>query len=329
MRRIAIVSDIHYAGPREHAHGSDFEFAGAPPSFAKSLATLYRNHIWMRNPVGNNPLLDHFLEQSGQPDLVIANGDYTCDVAGVGVAHDAALESVQLCLGKLRARFGDRLHAILGDHELGKVSLLGDHGGLRLPAWHRATHDCGLRPFWRVELGNFVLLGVTSTLIGLPMFHADALAAEWPAWEKLRADHLAEIRAAFTALQPHQRVLLFCHDPSALPHLWREETVRAKTGQIAHTLVGHLHTRLLLWQTRVLAGLPPVRCLGVSMQRMTSALSEAKHWRPFNVRLCPSLAGIQLLRGGGFLTIDLDETATQPPRITLHKIPRKLASPPT
>lgn len=326
MRRIVIVSDIHYAGPREHAHGRDFEFAGAPPSFAKSLATLYRNHIWMRNPVGNNHLLDRFLAQTGHADLVIANGDYTCDVAGLGVAHDEALESVQLCLGKLRARFGDRLHVIIGDHELGKVSLLGDHGGLRLQAWQRATGDCGLRPFWRVEVGNFVLLGVTSTLIGLPMFHADALPAEWPEWEKLRAAHLAEIRAAFSALQPQQRVVLFCHDPSALPHLWREEAVRAKTSQIAHAIVGHLHTRILLWKARVLAGLPPLRGGGISLQRMTSALSEAKHWRPFNVRLCPSLAGIQLLRGGGFLTMDLDETAAQPPRITFHKIPRKIAA---
>ena len=323
MRRIAIVSDIHYAGPREHAHGRDFEFAGAPPSLAKGIATLYRNFIWMRNPVGNNHLLARFFDQAGDPDLVIANGDYTCDVAGVGVAHEEALESVQLCLGKLRARFGDRLHAIMGDHELGKVSLLGDHGGLRLQAWQRATDDCGLRPFWRIELGNIVLLGVTSTLIGLPMFRADALAVEWLEWERLRAAHLAEICAAFSALQPRQRVLLFCHDPSVLPQLWREAAVRAKVGQIAHTIVGHLHTRILLWQARVLAGLPPVRGLGVSVQRMTSGLSEAKHWRPFNVRLCPSLAGIQLLLGGGFLTIDLDEAGAQPPRIMLHKVRRK------
>ena len=273
MRRIAIVSDIHYAGPREHAHGRDFEFAGARPSFGKSVATIYRNLIWMRNPVGNNHLLDRFLERVGTPDLVIANGDYTCDVAGFGVAHDEGLESVQICLGKLRDRFGGRLHAIMGDHELGKVSLLGDRGGLRLQAWHRATTDCGLRPFWRLEVGSFVLLGVTSTLIGLPMMLSDALPAEWPEWERLRAAHLAEIRAAFAALRPHQRVLLFCHDPSALPHLWREEAVRAKLGQVTHTIVGHLHTRILMWKTRMLAGLPPLRGCGVSLRRMTSALS--------------------------------------------------------
>ena len=322
MRRLAIVSDIHYAGPREFAHGPDFEFAGAKPSLAKGVATLYRNFIWMRNPVGNNPLLDRFIERAGDADLVIANGDYTCDVAGLGVGHDDGLESVQLCLGKLRHAFGSRLHAISGDHEFGKVSLLGDHGGLRLNAWQRATHDCGLRPFWRVELGNCVLLGITSTLISLPLYRADALESEWAGWENLRADHLAEIRAAFDALQPQQRVILFCHDPTSLPHLWREPAVRSKVNQIVNTIIGHLHTRLLLWEARLLAGVPPVRGLGISMQRMTTGLRDARDWRAFKVRLCPALAGIQLMRGGGYLTMDVDESGAKMPVIKFQRIRR-------
>ena len=322
MLRIAIVSDIHYAGPREFAQGRDFEFADAKPSLGKAVATVYRNLIWMRNPVGNNHLLDRFIERASDADMVIANGDYTCDVAGVGASHDDALESIQTCLGKLRGAFGARLHAICGDHEFGKVSLLGDHGGLRLRSWERVTDDCGLRPFWRIEVGNFVMIGVTSTLISLPMYRADALDAEWGEWEKLRANHLEEIRAAFAALKPGQRVILFCHDPSALPHLWREEVVRAKAGQITNTIVGHLHTRLLLWKTRVLAGLPPVRCLGVSMLRITSGLNGARDWRPFRVRLCPALAGIQMMRGGGFLTMDLDESGAHEPEIKFHLLKR-------
>lgn len=323
MRRLAIVSDIHYAGPREHAHGRHYEFAGAKPSLAKTLATLYRDFIWMRDPLGNNHLLDRFCESVGEPELVIANGDYTCDVAGVGVSHDEALESVQLCLGKLRARFGDRLQTVIGDHELGKMALLGDHGGLRLESWQRATSACALRPFWQVEMGNFVLLGVTSTLIALPIFRRDALDSEWSEWEKFRAVHLMELRAAFGELKPTQRVVLFCHDPSALPFLWQEDFMRAKAGLIAKTVVGHLHTRILLWKTRVLGGLPPVRFLGASVHRMTTGLSQSRLWRHFNVVLCPALAGIQMLRGGGFLTMDLDEGGTRPPRVGFHPIPRK------
>ena len=323
MRRLAIVSDIHYAGPGERAHGGDFEFAHAKPSLARMLVRFYRHHVWMKNPIAHTGLLDRFIEQVGPADLIISNGDYTCDVAGVGVSHDEACESVRLCLGKLRQHFGDRFHATIGDHELGKVSLLGDHGGLRLQSWHRAVNECALRPFWRIELGNFVLLGVTSTLVALPIFQPDAVAAEWPEWEQLRAAHLNEICGAFAALQSHQRVLLFCHDPSALPYLWREQAVHAKVGQIAQTIVGHLHTKLVFWKSRVLAGIPPIHGLGVSVRRMTTALNQARHWRPFNVRLCPALAGIELLKGGGFLTVDLDESGSQPPRITFHPVPRE------
>jgi len=322
MRRIAIVSDVHYAGPREQRHGADFEFASAPPCFAKTLFKLYRHHLWMRNPLAHNALLDRFIEQSRDAELVIANGDYTCDVAGVGVSDDEARESVQLCLGKLRTAFGPCFHAIMGDHELGKVSLLGDHGGLRLPSWQRAVGECGLQSFWRIAAGNFVLFGITSTLVALPAFQPDALADEWPAWKELRRQHLAEIRSAFETLQPGQRVLLFCHDPTALPFLWQEETVRAHAGQIAGTFIGHLHTRLVLWKSRLLAGIPPVTGMGVSVRRMTTALNQAKHWRPFRVHLCPSLAGIELVKAGGFLTVDLDESGGRAPQITWHRMPR-------
>ncbi|HEU5070036.1 MAG TPA: metallophosphoesterase [Verrucomicrobiae bacterium] len=323
MQRLAIVSDIHYAGPRESRHGRDFEFAGAPPSFARALVRLYRRHIWMNNALAHNSLLDRFLERTAQADWAIAAGDYTCDAAGVGVSNDDACESVQLCLGKLRARFGDRLLAIPGDHELGKTSLLGDHGGLRLASWQRMTHDCALRPFWQLKLGAYVLLGITSTLVALPLFQADALPAEWPQWEALRAAHLDEIRAAFDALARDQRVVLFCHDPTALPRLWQEPAVRERVHQITATVVGHLHTRLVFWKSRLLAGIPPVRSLGISVQRMTSALHEARQWRPFKVHLCPALAGIELTRRGGFLTVDLDETGVVPPLIHRHAMPRE------
>jgi hypothetical protein len=323
MRRIAIVSDIHYAGPREQAHGEDFEFARGKPSFARSLARFYRHHFWMRNPLAHNAQLDFFIQRAADADLVIANGDYTCDVAGVGVSHDEALESVQLCLGKLRQHFGGRFHAVMGDHELGKVSLLGDHGGLRLASWSRAVHDCGLHPFWRIELGNYLLLGITSTLVALPAFRRDALENEWEAWETLRQTHLTGVRAAFEGLRPEQRLVLFCHDPTALPYLWQEPVVRARRAQIAATIIGHLHTRLLLWKSRLVAGMPPIHRFGISVRRMTTALNAARHWRPFHVRLCPSIAGIELVKTGGFLTMDLDEVGESGLRIRLHRLPRR------
>jgi hypothetical protein len=322
MRRIAIVSDIHYAGPREQAQGPDFEFAHSRPSLSRSLVKLYRHHVWMRNPLAHNGMLDVFLQRADAADLVVANGDYTCDVAGVGVSNDDAFESVRLCLGKLRAQFGGRFHATLGDHELGKIALLGDHGGLRLASWRRATGECGLQPFWRIDVGRFVLLGITSTLVALPVFRPDAVASEWPSWEKLRTAHLKQISDTFAALMPDQRVLLFCHDPTALPFLWHQESVRPRTGQIDCTIIGHLHSRLVFWKSRLLAGIPVVSRAGTSIRRMTSALNQARHWRPFKPRLCPSLAGVELVKAGGFLTIDLDESAIAQPKVQLHRIPR-------
>jgi hypothetical protein len=193
---------------------------------------------------------------------------------------------------------------------------------MRLESWHRARRDLELQPSWRVELGNYVLLGVASSLAGLPVFEADALAAELPQWRELRAQHLKEVREAFAAVEPHQRVLLFCHDPTALPFLWEEEIVRAKISQIEQTIIGHLHSRLILWKSKLLAGMPPIHFLGHTAKRLSTALSQGRYWRPFKVRLCPSLAGIELLKDGGYCTVKLDAEAKEPAQFQFHPLER-------
>ena len=194
-------------------------------------------------------------------------------------------------------------------------TLFGSDGGMRLASWHCATQQLGLQPFWQLAIGRYLLLGVASPLIALPANQPDALPDEWPEWQRLREAHLAEIRAAFDALQPDQRVLLFCHDPTALPFLWREESVRRRLPQVEQTVIGHLHTRLVLWKSRVLSGIPPVRFLGHSIARFTSALHEAHHWWPFRVRLCPALSGTELLNDGGYYTMQIDPAANHPAQI--------------
>jgi hypothetical protein len=319
---IAILSDIHYACAAEQARGDDFEFVGMENRLLRAAYRTYRHFIWMRHPLHQGGQLDRFLREVGDVDLVVANGDYTCSTAFVGLADNASLQSAVECIGKLRAKFGERLLLNFGDHELGKLSLFGARGGMRLAAWRRATGELGLQPFWRVELGNYVLLGVVSSLVALPVFRHDALPEEWHEWEKLREQHLAEIRATFAALQPHQRVLLFCHDPTALPFLWREDAVRTKLPQVEQTIIGHLHSNLFLWKSKLLAGMPVLKFLGHSARRMSTALNEARHWRPFRVRLCPSLAGIELLKDGGYFTVELDAEAKRPAQFTFHRLPR-------
>ncbi|MBA4150900.1 MAG: metallophosphoesterase [Verrucomicrobia bacterium] len=319
--RIYIVSDIHYASPAEQAR-RDHEFKGISNPITRSLLRAYRDYLWLKNPTNQNHLLDHFLEQTGDADFVVANGDYSCNTGFIGVADEAACQSADICLSRLRQQFGSRFQAVFGDHELGKLSLAGNQGGLRLGSWHRAIGPLKLEPFWKVEFGNYVLMGVVSTLLALPVFEPETLASEMPEWRALREIQLQKIRQTFEHLKPKQKVVLFCHDPTALPFLWREPAVRAGIAQVEQTIIGHLHSPLILWKSHFLAGIPRITFLGNSVRRFSTALHEARHWQEFRVRLCPSLAGIELLKDGGYLAMDLDPEGKAPLRIEQKRIVR-------
>lgn len=320
MQTLVVVSDIHFASAAEQARPG-FESASIPNPFQRFLAKTYRRFIWCRDPLGHNDQFDKFLAAAGEPDLVVANGDYTVDSAFIGVADDAACQSVRECLTRLRARFGERLLATMGDHELGKMNLFGGAGGLRLASYHRATRELGLQRFWRREVGRYVIVGVTSSLVALPVYTPEILPEERPEWDALRAAHLAEIRGAFAALEPDQRVLLFCHDPTAVPFLAQEEAVRARLAQIERTIIGHLHSNFILWKSRLLAGMPSVTFLGNTVRRYSTALQRARDWKPFKLQLCPSVTGIQLLKDGGFLRLELDPEAGAPLQVYVHRLP--------
>jgi hypothetical protein len=309
---VAVLSDIHYAGTAERARGNDYELRAITNPLLRAFTRIFRHFIWLREPLNQGAQLDRFLTGVGSADFVVANGDYSCDSGFVGVCDDAVFQSAQECLGKLRARFGDRAHFTFGDHELGKLSLIGGNGGMRLASWRRATEALGLKPFWQLVIGNY-----------LPANQPDALPEEWSEWLKLRAAHLAEICAAFDSLKPEQRAILFCHDPTALPFLWREDSVRRRLPQIEQTVIGHLHTRLVLWKSRLLSGIPPVRFLGHFVRKFTSALHTAHHWWPFQVRLCPALSGIELVNDGGYYTVEIDPMAKRPARFIFHPLPKK------
>lgn len=320
--RLAIVSDIHYAGPREQAEGDDYEHRVIANPLLRFAIRQYRHHIWLRCPLQQNGQLDRFLAEVPAVDYAIANGDYSCNTAAFGLSDDAAMESAQECVGKLRQKFSDRLRLNFGDHELGKLRLMGTRGGLRLKSWHRSITELGIAPFWQIELGQYVLFNCTSTLVALPVFAHDMLPEERTEWEKLRAIHFAAVRSAFANLRPDQRVLFFCHDPTALPFLGCDEIIRTKLSQIEHTIIGHLHSNFYLRLSRVLSGMPQLNRFGHSIQRMSTALREARHWKPFRVMLCPSLAGIELLNDGGYFTVELDEAAATPAKFAFHPLKR-------
>ena len=323
---LAIVSDIHYAGAAEQARG---EFCvGAVRNPLQRLAIkLYRHYFWLRDPFAHNHLVDAFVAKTAGADLAVANGDYSCDSAFVGISDDAAFASASECLQKLRQGFGGNFRATSGDHELGKKPLGADTGGLRVKSFVRAERELRIEPFWKVNIGNYVVMGVVSSLIALPVYAREAVSEERPEWEDLRRKHLDAIGSAFRDLEPYQRVILFCHDPSALPFLWREHDVRAKLSQIERTVIGHLHSKLILYKSSILAGMPTIPFLGHTSYRLSLALREARLWKPFKVLLCPSLAGIELLKDGGYYTAEVDPSAHQPARFHFQPLQRGATAP--
>ena len=325
---LGILSDIHYASAAEQARGRDYEVAGIRNPVLRQLVRFYRHFFWLRAPLSQNYLLDKFLERAAGFDYVIANGDYSCNTASIGASDDAAAQSVRECLAKMRRALDGKLFATVGDHELGKVSFFGGRGGMRLASWHRARLELGLEPLWQLNVGQYVLVGLVSSLVALPVFEPDTLPDERPEWENLRQEHLRRISRLFAELKPEQRVILFCHDPTALPFLGREPEVAARLPQIEYTIIGHLHSNLILWKSRRLSGMPKINFLGHTAKRLSAALREARQWRPFNVRLCPSLAGIELLKDGGYLTARLDLEARMPAQIQFHPLPRSRVNTP-
>jgi hypothetical protein len=316
--RLLVVSDAHYAGEGERARRGWEGRAIRQPAL-RSLAGMYRRFLWLADPTAHNHQLDAFIAAAGSPDWVVANGDYSCDSAFVGVADDAARESAAECLGKLRGAFGERVRCVLGDHELGKMSLFGGVGGPRIRSLERAVMDLRVAPFWeeRVDSG-WALMGVASSLLALPLFEPELLREEVPRWREAREAHLEAVRNAFATAPDHARLVLFCHDPSALPFLAQLPEVERRLGQVAATVIGHLHSPFVWRASRWLSGIPEISFAGVTARRISAALRKARGWAPFRVILCPSLAGIELLKDGGYLELTLGEGGLEARR---HRLP--------
>jgi len=321
---LSILSDIHYAGSLERQR-TNFLNEGINNPGLRLLIRFYRRYIWLRDPFAHNHLLDQFLAQTRGTDFAIANGDYSCDSAFIGVSDDAACASAGECLEKLRQQFGVNFRPIFGDHEIGKQMIGGTRGGLRLASFKRAQSELEIEPAWRVEMGRYVLIGVVSSLLALSVYERETLPEERPEWWALRAEHLQTIRTLFDQIEPAQKILLFCHDPTALPFLGEEPAVRRKFSQLERTIIGHLHSPLVLLKSRLLAGMPSIAFLGHTPRRLTLALRRAKFWKPFNILLCPSLAGIELLKDGGFYTAELDKDAAVPIHFQLHRFDRNVS----
>jgi hypothetical protein len=319
--RLVILSDIHYAGAAEQARGSDYEVRAITSAARRWMVRFWRHHLWLRDPFGHNLKLDNFLSGCPDADYVVANGDYSCDSAFIGVSDEAACASAAECLGKLRERFNGQLRTTIGDHEFGKKSLGSGTGGMMLASLKTTRDTLKLPTSWRMELDRYVVIGITSSLVAAPSLRGDQSEDEHEGWQKEHSEHMAEIRALFRGIDSTRRILLFCHDPTALPFLWEDPEIRRLAPQIERTIIGHLHSNLIFRQARIMAGLPAIRFLGPTVARNSQALNRARFWKPFNVQLCPSLAGMELLRDGGYLTMELDGNGGAPLKTDFHALP--------
>jgi len=218
------------------ARGNDYEFRAINNVLLRLFVRMHRRFIWLREPLNQNHLLDRFLSEAGAFDHLIANGDYSCNTAFVGMSDDAACQSARECLEKLRQKFGAGCARISETMNWAKVSFFGGQGGMRLASWQLARDQLGLERFWELEIGRYVLMGIVSSLIALPVFEPDTLPEERAEWERLRTEHLAEVREAFARLDSGRRVILFCHDPTALPFCGERKGPR-KLSQIEQTII--------------------------------------------------------------------------------------------
>lgn len=319
--RLLVLSDIHWAGPGEQARaGHETRVVRNP--LLRLTAQLWRRWVWLAEPHAHNYRLPAILQQAGTADRVLVNGDFSLDTGFIGVSDSAAFDSSAECLQLLRAHFGNRLLTTIGDHDIGKTSLFGGAGGLRRRSLERCESELGLPRFWMESTRpDWVLIGITSTLAAWPMFASETPPKECAWWQEQHRSHLAQIATAFASVTPDQKIILCCHDPSALAFLYELPEVRARLNQnqVAATIIGHLHSNLVLAAATALAGCPRISRCGVTARRYTTALQRARCWREFRLQLCPSPPGIQLLKDGGWLTLEF-ETNNSACQVVRHRL---------
>jgi hypothetical protein len=89
QKTILVLSDIHYACHGEQQRRGHETRIIANPLLRRAVKA-YRHFVWLRDPFAHNHLLNDFIRRAESPDLVITNGDYSCDTEFVGVCDDAA-----------------------------------------------------------------------------------------------------------------------------------------------------------------------------------------------------------------------------------------------
>jgi hypothetical protein len=313
--RLAVLSDFHVLGPgelekSEHAHQQ--LGVGLDPIRRTWRRGLYRvrRRLWNTHPELRHAAFLKAVTEIDEydPEWIIANGDYGGDTGGIGLSDAHTFESVSGVVDMLRERFEKRIRFIFGDHDLGKYSTVLREGGIRLESLELGEKKLGIPSFWHEIDDDIHLIGINSSLFTLDLFLPEALVDEIPEWRRRRDEHIAQVSHAFDGLPKNARVLLFCHDPSALAALSQVPVVIGRLSHIEMTVIGHLHapgllklakfvpTRAKKWRPKY----PVARILAHSLEGVQS-------WKMFKPVACPSTFGAGHHMHGGVLFIEKDE----------------------
>lgn len=335
--RLAVISDIHVLGPAELAlANASYEDLGSEPHALKRRwrRGLYRvrRRLWNGHLEWRHTAFLRALDEvdAFRPEWVIANGDYGGDFGGVGLSHTATFDSAALVIDQIRRRFPDRSRFVFGDHDLGKYSTVLREGGIRLSSLEAGEQHLGIPSFWHEVDEGYHLIGVNSSLFTLDLFLPEALAEEVPEWQRRRTTHIEQVTGAFEALPSGVRVILFCHDPSALTALAQIPSVRARLGQVALTVIGHLHSPSLLAFARYGSRLSKWKPRYPVARIVASGLEGVRTWALFNPVVCPSTfgtghhvaGGLLLLEGGAGGRIDVRRLRVHRRHYRLHRAAR-------
>lgn len=322
-RKFLLFGDVHYAGPQESARGLT-ETEIDVSLLQKSMVMFYRKFLWLADPIAHAHQFGRLLEKMEliKADEAICLGDLSMDTAFVGLSDPATLESAKAMMAMATESLSAPLTWLMGDHELGKTSMIGKRGGPRIKSLQLWEKNLGLPVHWHYSWEGWRFIGVCSTLAGYQVYAPEFPEPERDEWDRAEANHRQWMRETFTSVQPDERIILFCHDPSALGFMAQIPEIREKMPQIATTWVGHMHSSLVERAGVLLSGIPPIHSMGTSIRRFSVALQKAKVWPQFRMKLCPSPSGSELLRDGGFYEMILHaDPARSTPCCIFHPNP--------
>ncbi len=309
--RLSVISDIHVLGPSEHERARELvSDIGRQHGMFRALWRHFlhgaRNRFWNWKPESRRACFMRALEDmhAYHPDWVIANGDYGGDAEGVGLSHENTYESAAGVITLMREIFPERCHFIFGDHDIGKYSTIMRQGGIRLASLDVGEQQLGIRSFWHERVDDIQLIGVNSSLITLDHFLPEALTEEVPEWRRRREEHEQRVAETFATLEQDARVILFCHDPSALGVLIRNPIIYDKVRHIELTVLGHLHEPRLLSVIQRLPKLPEWKPRYPVARIITEGLRSAQTWSLFKPIVCPSPFGTGHHLSGGLLYVE-------------------------